>query len=73
MIDSSIINDLIGADVRGTDVLVAFSMRRYRRETADLVHAFAQRGGKGGQHSEHLGYLLAELQYMQRAYPGLTW
>lgn len=32
-------------DVRGTDVLVAFSMRRYRRETAELVHAFAQRGG----------------------------
>ncbi|MCH8561521.1 MurR/RpiR family transcriptional regulator [Nesterenkonia sp. DZ6] len=32
-------------DVRSTDVLVAFSMRRYRRETADLVHAFAQRGG----------------------------
>lgn len=32
-------------DVRGTDVLVAFSMRRYRRETAELVQAFAQRGG----------------------------
>ncbi|MBO0597017.1 MurR/RpiR family transcriptional regulator [Nesterenkonia sp. E16_7] len=32
-------------DVRGTDVLVAFSLRRYRRETAELVRAFAQRGG----------------------------
>lgn len=30
-------------------------------------------GGKLGRHSEHLGYLLAELQYMQRAYPGLSW
>lgn len=30
-------------------------------------------GGKLGRHSEHLGYLLAELQYMQRAYPGLQW
>ena len=35
--------------------------------------AFAQAGGKLGRHSEHLGYLLAELQYMQRTYPGLQW
>jgi ring-1,2-phenylacetyl-CoA epoxidase subunit PaaC len=35
--------------------------------------AFAQPGGKLGRHSEHLGYLLAELQYVQRSYPGLTW
>jgi len=32
-----------------------------------------QRGGKEGVHSEHLGYILAELQYMQRAYPGMQW
>lgn len=30
-------------------------------------------GGRRGLHSEHLGYILAELQYMQRAYPGLEW
>ena len=30
-------------------------------------------GGKQGRHSEYLGYLLAELQYMQRTYPGLKW
>ncbi|HEY7378615.1 MAG TPA: 1,2-phenylacetyl-CoA epoxidase subunit PaaC [Steroidobacteraceae bacterium] len=29
--------------------------------------------GKRGQHSEHLGYLLAEMQFMQRAYPGSQW
>ncbi|GAB3835360.1 1,2-phenylacetyl-CoA epoxidase subunit PaaC [Hymenobacter jeollabukensis] len=34
---------------------------------------FMQKGGKTGRHSEHLGYLLAELQYLQRTYPGLTW
>ncbi|MGH7051182.1 MAG: 1,2-phenylacetyl-CoA epoxidase subunit PaaC [Acetobacteraceae bacterium] len=32
-----------------------------------------QRGGKRGIHSEHLGYLLAELQFLQRAYPGASW
>ena len=34
---------------------------------------FAQTGGKTGRHSEHLGYLLAEMQFLQRAYPGATW
>lgn len=32
-----------------------------------------QQGGKQGTHSEHLGYILAEMQYMQRAYPGMAW
>jgi ring-1,2-phenylacetyl-CoA epoxidase subunit PaaC len=31
------------------------------------------RGGREGMHTEHLGYLLAELQFMQRAYPGNEW
>jgi ring-1,2-phenylacetyl-CoA epoxidase subunit PaaC len=34
---------------------------------------WAQRGGKRGFHSEHLGYLLAEMQFLQRAYPGASW
>jgi ring-1,2-phenylacetyl-CoA epoxidase subunit PaaC len=29
--------------------------------------------GKLGVHSEHMGHLLAEMQYMQRAYPGAQW
>lgn len=32
-----------------------------------------QTGGRFGKHSEHLGYILADLQYMQRAYPNLEW
>jgi ring-1,2-phenylacetyl-CoA epoxidase subunit PaaC len=31
------------------------------------------RGGKQGRHTEHLGYLLAEMQFLQRAYPGARW
>ena len=30
-------------------------------------------GGKKGVHTEHLGYILAEMQFLQRAYPGLEW
>ncbi len=29
--------------------------------------------GKFGRHSEHMGHLLATMQYMQRTYPGATW
>lgn len=34
---------------------------------------YDQTGGKEGRHTEHLGYILAELQFMQRAYPGCEW
>jgi Uncharacterized conserved protein len=30
-------------------------------------------GGKKGLHTEHLGPMLAEMQYLQRAYPGQQW
>jgi ring-1,2-phenylacetyl-CoA epoxidase subunit PaaC len=32
-----------------------------------------QSGGKMGRHTEHLGFLLAEMQYLQRVYPNATW
>ena len=34
---------------------------------------YMQQGGKTGLHSEHLGFLLTDLQYMQRTYPGAEW
>ncbi|MDX2045789.1 MAG: 1,2-phenylacetyl-CoA epoxidase subunit PaaC [Chitinophagaceae bacterium] len=36
-------------------------------------NTFMQHGGKEGAHTEHMGYILAELQYVQRAYPGSQW
>ena len=52
-------------------------------ETVDAVLAratlkrpdssFAHKGGKQGTHTEHLGYILAEMQFLQRAYPGASW
>jgi ring-1,2-phenylacetyl-CoA epoxidase subunit PaaC len=32
-----------------------------------------QSGGKRGVHTEQLGYMLAEMQWLQRAYPGVQW
>ena len=34
---------------------------------------YFQKGGKQGIHSEHMGYLLSEMQYMQRTYPNSKW
>ena len=34
---------------------------------------WTQTGGRNGRHSEHLGHLLAEMQFLQRAYPGAAW
>ncbi|MEM6516304.1 MAG: 1,2-phenylacetyl-CoA epoxidase subunit PaaC [Bacteroidota bacterium] len=34
---------------------------------------YFQKGGKQGIHTEHLGYLLADLQHMQRTYPNMEW
>jgi len=34
---------------------------------------YFQEGGKDGIHSEYMGYILAEMQYMQRAYPDMKW
>jgi ring-1,2-phenylacetyl-CoA epoxidase subunit PaaC len=35
--------------------------------------SYMQKGGKRGVHSEHLGHILAEMQFLQRAYPGASW
>jgi ring-1,2-phenylacetyl-CoA epoxidase subunit PaaC len=34
---------------------------------------YFQKGGKQGIHSEHMGYILTEMQYMQRTFPNMTW
>ncbi len=45
-------------------------------EEATLVKPeskYFQKGGKLGIHSEHMGYLLADMQYMQRSFPNMSW
>lgn len=39
----------------------------------DGMSIFMQTGGKYGIHTEHLGFILSDLQYMQRTYPGAEW
>ncbi len=36
-------------------------------------NSWMQSGGKDGRHTEQLGYILAEMQFVQRTYPGQEW
>lgn len=54
----------------------------YFKEVAEVLkeatltipeNPYFQKGGKQGIHTEHMGYILADLQYMQRTYPNMTW
>jgi len=54
----------------------------WRKDVADAVaeatlilpdDGWMASGGKQGRHTEHFGYLLAEMQHLQRSYPGATW
>jgi ring-1,2-phenylacetyl-CoA epoxidase subunit PaaC len=45
-------------------------------ETATLkkpANGFMQSGSQKGVHTEHLGFILTEMQYLQRAYPDAKW
>ncbi len=43
------------------------------RPTAEWMQGALTPGGRQGVHTEHLGYLLAEMQFLQRAYPDARW
>jgi ring-1,2-phenylacetyl-CoA epoxidase subunit PaaC len=36
-------------------------------------NVFMQEGGKTGHHTEYMGYILSEMQTLQRNYPGASW
>ncbi|MFN8230080.1 MAG: 1,2-phenylacetyl-CoA epoxidase subunit PaaC [Bacteroidia bacterium] len=36
-------------------------------------NSFMMFGGRNGKHTENLGHILSEMQYLQRAYPNATW
>ena len=67
---------------QGIGIDVAALKEPYYKEVAEIITEatllvpqteYFQKGGKQGIHTEHMGYLLAELQYMQRTYPNMEW
>jgi ring-1,2-phenylacetyl-CoA epoxidase subunit PaaC len=76
--------DEVDAELKANGVLP--NMGSLKADWEETVHAvleeatlstpdnnWTQEGGRKGLHTEHLGYILAELQYMQRAYPNMEW
>jgi len=64
-----------GADLNGIKTLWTNRVNDVLQEAtlAKPSGTWMQDGGKDGRHTEQLGYILAELQFMQRAYPGMKW
>ncbi len=45
-----------------------------KEATLDIPEVeYFQKGGKDGIHTEHMGYILTDMQYMQRTYPDMKW
>ena len=65
----------VGCDLEALHEPWLDSVRKTLGEaTLDVPPArWMQRGGKQGRHTEKLGILLAEMQFLQRAYPGAKW
>jgi ring-1,2-phenylacetyl-CoA epoxidase subunit PaaC len=68
------------------DAGIAVDRRNLKSDWTSTVHAVLNQatldipaddwsigGGREGEHTEHLGFLLAELQFLQRSYPGQQW
>jgi len=69
------VSDSVGADVSKLKNQWLNKVKEIFNEATLPVpeKTFMQTGGKEGRHTEYLGYILTELQYMQRAYPNSEW
>ncbi|WP_338410186.1 1,2-phenylacetyl-CoA epoxidase subunit PaaC [uncultured Flavobacterium sp.] len=73
--DNAMISEGIGVDV---SLLKESFYKKVKEILTDATLQtpdvkYFQKGGKQGIHSEHMGYILAEMQFMQRSYPNMNW
>ncbi|TNE35491.1 MAG: phenylacetate-CoA oxygenase subunit PaaI [Alphaproteobacteria bacterium] len=74
-VDDAMLAAGIGDDVASLRDEFDMAIEKVLREaTLDRPEdSWSVRGSREGRHSEHLGYLLAEMQFLQRAYPDAKW
>lgn len=70
LVEQGLIGDLSNEKAQW-DKTIAEELKRF--ELTVPVNGAYRRGAKQGLHTEHLGYLLAEMQAIQRTYPEMTW
>jgi len=73
--DKIIVSKGIGVDVSSLKEIYYATVSKILKESTLVTpeSKWFQKGGKDGIHTEHLGYLLSDLQYMQRTYPNMEW
>ncbi len=78
--------DMDALDKRLVEANIGVDATSLRQKWDDMINAVLEeatlerpeetwsvRGSKEGKHSEHLGYILAEMQFLPRAYPDAAW
>jgi ring-1,2-phenylacetyl-CoA epoxidase subunit PaaC len=75
VVDEAMVREAIGPDPRRLRAAWLDGVKlTFAEATVSLPDTgWIQRGSKCGIHTERLGYLLAEMQFLQRAYPGAQW
>jgi len=73
--DKAMVSEQIGIDVTQLKEVYYNNISEILTESTLQIPdlKYFQKGGKQGIHSEHMGYLLADLQYMQRSFPNMNW
>ena len=74
-VDAKMLEEEIGVDLEAIRPLWEERVNAILKE-ATLTRpkdGWIQKGGKQGKHTEQMGLVLAEMQWMQRAYPGMEW
>ena len=73
--DKAMISEEIGADLNKIKSLYDQKLKVIFEEATLTIPDgnWSQSGGKIGKHTEHMGHILSELQFMQRAFPAMEW
>lgn len=80
MFVSDELDDVMSKEWDGPDL--ASLKERWMADVAEMLSEatialpegeWAADGGKQGRHTEHFGYMIAEMQHLQRVHPGLNW
>lgn len=74
-VDKAMVKEGIGVDVSQLKEAYGTTVKEVLEEATLTIPdtKYFYSGGKKGIHTEHMGYLLAQLQYMQRTYPDMEW
>jgi ring-1,2-phenylacetyl-CoA epoxidase subunit PaaC len=73
--DKAMVEQGIGVDVAKLKSAYYEHVKEVLEEATIEIpdNPYFQKGGKQGIHTEHLGYLLNDMQFMQRNYPNMEW